>query len=255
VSLTIEEFMTTYASLINANQGTATNKGKTAAGATDKTKALQYLADHFAGEGEFQVGKNRIFLRTTSYEKLQVSMGSVVKHKMCRFQALARKHIARKRFQHMRTLAIVLQAKIRMFLKRRKYLKEMAATVAEKLQAKRTIEQRNQVHLRAFVCDVCAVYDAVGPHRDCKSRRHYSCRGATPTNAVLMIQQFRTLRRVDWQDYLVLTCVYAIRHVGDDQLRAARSGPARRLHRRGVQQGQGYADKAPGGLLHRQLVP
>jgi myosin heavy subunit len=142
--------MTTYASLINANQGAVANKGKPAAGANDKAKALQYLAEHFAADGEFQVGKNRIFLRSTCHEKLQVSMGTAVKHTMCRFQALARKHIARKRFQHMRTLAIVLQAKIRMFLKRRKYQREMAATVAEKLQAKRTIEQRNQVRsLRA----------------------------------------------------------------------------------------------------------
>jgi myosin heavy subunit len=160
VSLSFEEFAATYKTLLETPQpssgatagrkpsvgpGSKSTAGKTAATPSAKDVVLRYLREHFESESEFQVGKNRVFLRTLAVKGLEDSKTTATTHCVSKFQALARRHLAQRRFKTMRGMAIVLQAKVRMFLKRRKYKREMAEKVEERLRAHRTVAQRNQV--------------------------------------------------------------------------------------------------------------
>lgn len=230
VSLSFEEFATLYRPLLEARakeqaqaqaqQAAAGAKGKggaavKAAAATvpelsAKELALRYLNEQFASEdGEFQVGKNRIFLRTPAVKVLEEAKATVTTHTLSKFQALARKHLAQRRFKTMRGMAIVVQAKVRMFLKRRQFRQQIDSKVEERLRSQRMAAQRNQVRVATNV-------HSCGYISNCKRT---------------LFESYNPCSR-----YRTDLCPLDRSIPGYQQLRAARTGPTQCLHGGGVHQ-------------------
>jgi myosin heavy subunit len=121
------------------------------------------------------VGKNRVFLRTPAVKSLEESKSTATTHCVSKFQALARRHLAQRRFKTMRGMAIVLQAEVRMFLKRRKYKREMAEKVEERLRAHRTVAQRNQVTALGVML-ACSMWCKLATYQDHCALARFCCR-------------------------------------------------------------------------------
>jgi hypothetical protein len=236
VSLSFEDFAATYKTLLETPQpssgatagrkpsvgpGSKSTAGKTAATPSAKDLVLRYLSEHFESESEFQVGKNRVFLRTPAVKTLEESKTTATTHCVNKFQALARRHLAQRRFKTMRGMVIVLQAKVRMFLKRRKYKREMAEKVEERLRAHRTVAQRNQVTAIMLMMMLC-------------SGKGLFCDSHDPLTTWCLHHYFPyyTLCHNDLNAAYVLTLL----STGGQRVRAAGTGFAQRLYRGGVHQ-------------------
>lgn len=168
----MEEFVTQYAPLLQSltttapttSTTTATNSSFTSAlfgtkksipitsaqnnspiAMSAKDKAIAFLTQQISNSGDFQIGKNRIFLRLTSFEQLERVKSSLLTQRISKFQAIVRTYLIHKQFKQFLRTVVLLQSFMRSVRQRKHYQRTMASIVAEKLRAKRTVEQRNQV--------------------------------------------------------------------------------------------------------------
>ena len=183
----MEEFVTQYAPLLQSLTTTApTTSTTTAATATKssftsalfgtkksipttsaqnnspiamsaKDKAIAFLTQEISNSGDFQIGKNRIFLRLTSFEQLERVKSSLLTQRLSKFQAIVRTYLIHKQYKQFLRTVVLLQSFMRSVRQRNHYQRTMASIVAEKLRAKRTVEQRNQVGSVVYRCRVLYV--------------------------------------------------------------------------------------------------
>lgn len=151
---------------VNSGTGTASassggaRKANTAP-VSARDSAIQICAAYLPVSTDFQVGKTRMFLRPAAYSVLQTEVKGLVVHKISVFQALVRKHLARKKYQKTMRAVVAMQSRLRMFVKQKIYKKEMADVVRAKVQSKKAIQQRNQVCkyvINHCVTSACCVY-------------------------------------------------------------------------------------------------